>query len=668
MITAATDCSSSQSSSPPLFSYFEEIRESSLLLQSTQKELSEIDGLDCRFSNLSIQNGGVPFQNDNSRGFEELQVIQSNEASKVNQGRLLLVSLLENFCDMYDRRPDRNRKLYFALCKRLSSMGILLSSDFVDEAQTVRKAYRNVFKDLVMEAIESIKNEDDLPPPPPVTLKLLDIISATKPSQSPLMGGSTSSHPGDNIEFRKSRYQVDFVEEDPVGKGGFGQVVIARNKLDSHRYAIKKINFSSTKSPRFERIQREVKTLAQFDHPHIVRYYGAWMEEFVHSSDNNIYMDSEGESGSLLIESTIVESQADSESFSQITPPDRPSTPKPTRTIYIQMELCQFTLADWIKQRNHLVFNVTPPSSPPESSENASPPSSEFARKKSLATFRTERMVDINHESGIVSINANECRRTFKQIVKGLVHIHDHGLIHRDLKPQNIFFQEYQDYNLKIGDFGLVSEPVQKDDHSAYQFPTPHGSPSVHSRNSSISSGCSNMTSGLGTITYAAPEQLQGIDYDEKTDIYSLGIILFELFYPFKTQMERAHVLRDLKEQQKFPSSFVRRYPREAAFIWCCVSQDPKLRPSAREIVESEFLEPDAEDLLTLIAAENDTLKTMLEWTERDVHFLHELNQVQQFHIEMLKNQLRQYEPQFDFQDGPEPEISDPESELSAAA
>jgi hypothetical protein len=41
-----------------------------------------------------------------------------------NQGRLLLVSLLENFCDLYDQDPDKNRRLFLALCRRLSSMGV----------------------------------------------------------------------------------------------------------------------------------------------------------------------------------------------------------------------------------------------------------------------------------------------------------------------------------------------------------------------------------------------------------------------------------------------------------------------------------------------------------------------------------------------------------------
>lgn len=40
------------------------------------------------------------------------------------QGRLLLVSLLENFCDLYDQDPDKNRRLFLALCRRLSSMGV----------------------------------------------------------------------------------------------------------------------------------------------------------------------------------------------------------------------------------------------------------------------------------------------------------------------------------------------------------------------------------------------------------------------------------------------------------------------------------------------------------------------------------------------------------------
>jgi hypothetical protein len=51
--------------------------------------------------------------------------------------------------------------------------------------------------------------------------------------------------------------------------------------------------------------------------------------------------------------------------------------------------------------------------------------------------------------------------------------------------------------------------------------------------------------------------------YDEKVDIYSLGIIFFELYYPFSTVMERANVLRDIRLEGRVPADFVRKWPKE---------------------------------------------------------------------------------------------------------
>lgn len=47
------------------------------------------------------------------------------------------------------------------------------------------------------------------------------------------------------------------------------------------------------------------------------------------------------------------------------------------------------------------------------------------------------------------------------------------------------------------------------------------------------------MTRGVGTATYASPEQLKGTTYNEKCDMYSLGMVMFELFWPMPTGMER---------------------------------------------------------------------------------------------------------------------------------
>lgn len=80
-----------------------------------------------------------------------------------------------------------------------------------------------------------------------------------------------------------SRYTEDFVEEGRLGKGGFGEVVKARKKLDGQIYAIKKITQRSQAS--LTEILKEVRLLSQLSHPAVVRYYNTWVEEVQDMSD-----------------------------------------------------------------------------------------------------------------------------------------------------------------------------------------------------------------------------------------------------------------------------------------------------------------------------------------------------------------------------------------------
>lgn len=80
-----------------------------------------------------------------------------------------------------------------------------------------------------------------------------------------------------------SRYTEDFVEEGRLGKGGFGEVVKARKKLDGQIYAIKKITQRSQAS--LTEILKEVRLLSQLSHPAVVRYYNTWVEEIHDTTD-----------------------------------------------------------------------------------------------------------------------------------------------------------------------------------------------------------------------------------------------------------------------------------------------------------------------------------------------------------------------------------------------
>jgi translation initiation factor 2-alpha kinase 4 len=122
-----------------------------------------------------------------------------------------------------------------------------------------------------------------------------------------------------------------------------------------------------------------------------------------------------------------------------------------------------------------------------------------------------------------------EIWRIFRQIVEGLNHIHSQGIIHRDLKPGNIFFDSSG--NVKIGDFGLATSSATQ---IVTNFSIETGDASLHDE---------SLTVGVGTPFYLAPEQNKvGTHYNQKVDIYSLGIIFFEMCYPFSTAMERSLV------------------------------------------------------------------------------------------------------------------------------
>lgn len=147
-----------------------------------------------------------------------------------------------------------------------------------------------------------------------------------------------------------------------------------------------------------------------------------------------------------------------------------------------------------------------------------------------------------------VNRSQEEIKIIFEQIVMAVEYVHLKGLIHRDLKPSNIFFS--MEGEVKIGDFGLVTG---MEECTGENVPVTTNSSEKH-------------TQAVGTQLYMSPEQLQGLHYNYKVDIYSLGVILFELLVPFRTVMERNKTLSDLRDNQ-FPDSFCQKFPEEVNVV-----------------------------------------------------------------------------------------------------
>jgi len=118
------------------------------------------------------------------------------------------------------------------------------------------------------------------------------------------------------------------------------------------------------------------------------------------------------------------------------------------------------------------------------------------------------------------------------------------------LQPSNIFFA--LDDKIKIGDFGLVTAMTEGYD----------GAHTPASEDENTISKNTVHTACVGTHLYMSPEQMNGQIYNYKVDIYSLGIIFFELLTPFFTDMERIMTLSNLKKSI-FPKDFATNYPAE---------------------------------------------------------------------------------------------------------
>ncbi|MCX6569614.1 MAG: serine/threonine protein kinase [Candidatus Aminicenantes bacterium] len=117
-----------------------------------------------------------------------------------------------------------------------------------------------------------------------------------------------------------------------------------------------------------------------------------------------------------------------------------------------------------------------------------------------------------------------------KQILEGLVEAHRLGVIHRDLKPQNIMID--RDGNAKIMDFGIAR--------------------SLHTK------GVTGTGVIIGTPEYMAPEQAEGRDVDHRADIYALGAILFEMVtgrVPFEGETPLSIVLKHRSEPPVDPQT-----------------------------------------------------------------------------------------------------------------
>jgi serine/threonine protein kinase len=462
--------------------------------------------------------------------------------------------------------------------------------------------------------------------------------AASDPGPARNISWSAEHHP-----LSLSRYQREFNQVGLLASGSFGHVYQATNKMDGRDYAIKRVPFSETGYSResVQQVVREVHCLAVCDHPHVVRYYTSWLEPswMTGTCAAAVVADDSSERQQKLltdIEQMVQGQEPESltgdlqayfkdpgisrrrrrfslgtsfdasesswggdgeEDVSEWTTKDdsyldrkwRPSNSgryrkddddgneedtferqRPQRTssdrksyryqicLFIQMQLCHpATLADWIRERNERVG--------------------------------TEPLVS----------RIGTAQEIFIQISRGLNHVHHKGIVHRDLKPANVFAASEDGIQFKIGDFGLsrlIQTAAQTDSSGARRRSSlllledqRRDGGTSHSPEDA-NTWQDPLTTGVGTASYAAPEQVASCTYGKEADIFSVGLILLELLCCFSTEHERLQTFNDCRHRRKLPDE-LKEYPLAARTILGCTEPSAKKRPSAEYLLSLNIMQ-----------------------------------------------------------------------------
>lgn len=91
---------------------------------------------------------------------------------------------------------------------------------------------------------------------------------------------------------------------------------------------------------------------------------------------------------------------------------------------------------------------------------------------------------------------------------------------------------------------------------------------------------CDPLTAGVGTASYASPEQVNSRTYGSSADVFSLGLILLEILCCFSTEHERLQVFRKCRQQRSLPEE-MHEFPTSSHTILSCTEPEPSMRPSA---------------------------------------------------------------------------------------
>jgi len=155
----------------------------------------------------------------------------------------------------------------------------------------------------------------------------------------------------------------------------------------------------------------------------------------------------------------------------------------------------------------------------------------------------------------------NQVKSIMTQIIEAITYCHENGIVHRDIKLENILIDDK--FNVKLTDFGLCA--IKETEYDMFK-------------------------TTVGTVRYSAPELVKGESYNDSVDVWGIGVILFMLLvgsYPFDGS-SKSNIFKRIKEKRIHYSKY-NLDRKEIRLLRKLLEKDPEKRIEIEDILDDPF-------------------------------------------------------------------------------
>ena len=157
----------------------------------------------------------------------------------------------------------------------------------------------------------------------------------------------------------------------------------------------------------------------------------------------------------------------------------------------------------------------------------------------------------------------SQLRKIMKQLIEALLYCHSRGIVHRDIKLENILIDD--EFKIKLTDFGLCA--IKNDEYEV-------------------------LSGQMGTVRYTAPEMLEGNGYNDSVDIWGIGVVLFMLLtgsYPYDGS-DKQNIFQRIQTRNIHYSKYDLER-KEVKLLRQLLQKDPEKRIEIEDILDQPFFQ-----------------------------------------------------------------------------